>query len=61
MTVISLIETNESFVEIIWPPKYKERFWIKYSNRFPSFRYDTGTLVIDWEERNGEKITIRIG
>lgn len=61
LTVISLIETNESFVEIIWPSKYEERFWIKYSNRFQTFRYDTGTLIIDWKEKNGDKITILIG
>lgn len=61
LTVISLIETNESFVEIIWPEEYEERFWVKYSNRFQPFEYETGTLIINWKEKNGEKITILIG
>lgn len=61
LTVISLIETNESFVEIIWPPEYEDRFWMKYSNRFQPFEYEAGRLVINWKEKNGDKISIFIG
>ena len=61
LTVVSVIETNESFVEIIWPQKYEERFWIKYSNRYQWFRFEKGTLSIDCIEKDGEKIMILIG
>ena len=61
LTVISLIETNESFVEIIWPQEKEYLYWGKYSNRFQPFEYDEGTLVIEWKDKNNEKITILIG
>jgi hypothetical protein len=61
LDVISLIETNESFVEIIWPKEYEEYFYIKYSNMFQQFEYDSGTLVINCRDRYDEEITIFVG
>jgi hypothetical protein len=61
LEVISLIETNESFVDIYWSKEYEKHFYIKYSNVFNIFEYGSGTLVINCEEKSGEKIIIYVG
>ena len=57
---MSLIETNESFVEIVRPEKEEKEYYVKYSNNYQNFEYDDGVLKIRCQDREENKITIQI-
>lgn len=61
LSIVSLIETNESFVEIIWPKNEEKIYYIKYSNKFQVFEYSNNMLEIKCENRSGKDIVIHIG
>ena len=60
VSVVSLIETNESFVEIVWPEKEEKEYYAKYSNNYQNFKYDDRVLEIRCQDREGNNITIQI-
>ena len=61
ISVVALIETNESFVEVIWPDGYENTYYVKYSNQYQVFEYVGGTLDIKCRNKNDDNIIISIG
>ena len=61
ISVVALIETNESFVQVIWPDSYEDTYYVKYSNQYQVFQYVGGTLDIQCQNKNGDNIIISIG
>ena len=60
VSVVSLIETNESFVEVVWPEKEEGEYFGKYSNTYQNFEYDDGVLKIRCQDRERNNIVILI-
>ena len=60
VSIVSLIETNEFFVEIIWEGKEEKEYYIRYSNTYQYFEYDNGVLKIRCQDRKGNNIVIHI-
>ena len=60
VSIVSLIETNESFVEIVWPEKEEKEYYAKYSNTYQNFEYDDGVLKIRCQDRERNNIVILI-
>lgn len=60
LSVVTLIETNESFVEIIWSKEYEDTYYIKYSNQYQEFKYYSGVLEIRCQNKFNQEIVITI-
>ncbi|TCL60591.1 hypothetical protein EDD76_102289 [Kineothrix alysoides] len=60
LNVVTLIETNYSFVDILWPKKYESIYYGKYTNEYQVFVYFSGILEIKCTDKKNEEIAITI-
>ncbi len=60
LSIISLIETNDAFIDIMWPKEVENIYYGKYSSWYQMCEYDNGILKIKCKSKKGKDIIIRI-
>lgn len=60
LEVVSKIETNDSFVNIIGDNQFVQDYYETYTNAYQSFSFINNTLLIKGEDRSGNPIEINI-
>jgi len=60
LSIVSLIETNDAFIDIIWPKEMENIYYGKYSSWYQICEYDNGILRIKCKNRKGKDIIICI-
>ena len=60
LSIVALIDTNESFISIIWTKEWEGTYYVKYSNWYQIFKYHNDILEIKCQNKKGKEIKIHI-